>query len=764
MNTLLLCALVSALHPAPKTSVKALVSSNGYSTLQYSVTERHFDRFLQHPYKFESQGVPTRDLLSEAFYGVSHAAGRGWLPQGETLSATLVPGTGIIEVTQVAAGVRVKTYAFTPRGLAGAAFVLIAQLDNTNGSALSDVTLAFHLNQKLGDERPEPAAIGESIQYNLLRRGYEEYGAFQHSASASAVRALGATQRTSGGNGSATYPRTLLEGGQRFPHGIDDSSTAAQYNADDIGVGYAWSFGNVDAGASRFAAVVVSYDQGNIVADAWGRLDDWLAGDEDPETLLAREIEEYDEIASLALPDVMPNAERALYKQSVAFMKMAQVKESGRAYGQLLASLSAATQNDWNQWNITWVRDMAFATTALAESGQHAEARAALEFQLRAQVGRFTAPEFVGRPYQISLCRYFGNGTEESDDNENGPNIEYDGFGLFLWSLGRYVAATNDLTLLQDYWPVVKDRIADVLVSLIEPYSGLVRADSSIWETHWNGHQRQFAYTTLVGIAGLCEMGKLADKMGDPASGRFYRNTARQMRRAVSDRLTDDKGVIASSVEERAMGREYYDAAVIEAVAMRLFDPKGREARATIDAIFDKLSISSERGLFRNDEHDDYDKQEWVFINLRMVVALLMTGDPKDLARAERIYAWVVAQAGANGNIISELYNPALEGAEAYAYAGSVPMVGFGAGAYVLAAHAKYEPLVEELPCGGYDNTLETLLSGPAAPASGTRGEDDDSTGTKSRGCSQADGGLWLLALGATHVSRHLSRRSCNVR
>jgi hypothetical protein len=47
----------------------------------------------------------------------------------------------------------------------------------------------------------------------------------------------------------------------------------------------------------------------------------------------------------------------------------------------------------------------------------------------------------AGVPYQISVCRYYGDGTEWSDSNTNGPNIEFDGFGLFLWALDQYVTA-----------------------------------------------------------------------------------------------------------------------------------------------------------------------------------------------------------------------------------------------------------------------------------------------------------------------------------
>ncbi len=711
--------LGATLYPAPKHSLEALVSSNGYGTLQYSLAGKRFDRLLQHPYKHESHNVATRDLLFDAYFGVAHAGGRGWLPDGETLEAGYVPGTGIIAVRQSVAATTVTTYAFTPRALAGLGFVLIAKLENTGSGALEAPALYAIVNQRLGGDRPEPQSTGESIQYNLVHGGFVEYGPFGSSAAAGVGKALGgATRRSSGGAGSPTNPWPLLQAGAALSDAIDDAGSTGQYTADDIAFGYQWQWPTLAGGESVWAAVAVSYDHGNIAEDAWGRLEDWLDGIDDPEMVLMREISGWNDVAAIALPAEMSDSERALYRQSVVFLKMAQVKESGRPRGQILASLAASTSAEWDQWNITWVRDMAYATVALAEAGQWREAREALEFQLRAQVGRFTAPEFVGRPYQISLCRYFGDGSEESDDNENGPNVEYDGFGLFLWSLGRYVELSHDTALLEAYWPTIRDRVADVLVALVEPYSGLVRADSSIWETHWNGRQRQFAYTSLVGVSGLCAAGALAQEMGEVERAREYRNVARQMRQAIIDRLSDESGVIASSVEERNAGKDYYDAAVVEAVAMRLLDPAGREATATLDAVFDKLAIGEGRGLFRNDEGGDYDRQEWVFVNLRAVVASLAAGRAQDLERADRLYAWVVAQSAENADVIAELYDRSLEGAAAHTYRGSVPMIGFGAGAYLLAANAKYGLRTQTTACGSYDNALERALEVPdVAPA-----------------------------------------------
>src|SRR5271165_4998929 len=161
--------------------------------------------------------------------------------------------------------------------------------------------------------------------------------------------------------------------------------------------------------------------------------------------------------------------EAAVDLQAQVVLRMGQVQETGSGQGQILASVAPG------QWNISWVRDMAYAVVGLVRSGHFAEAKAAIAFQLGAQVGGYES--YVGAPYQISVVRYYGNGTEWSDSNADGPNIEFDGFGLFLWELDAYVAGTGDTASLATWWPLVKSKVADVLVGLQEP-AGLIKPDS----------------------------------------------------------------------------------------------------------------------------------------------------------------------------------------------------------------------------------------------------------------------------------------------
>ena len=360
--------------------------------------------------------------------------------------------------------------------------------------------------------------------------------------------------------------------------------------------------------------------------------------------------------------------------------------------GQILASVAPG------QWNITWVRDMAYSTVALVKSGHFAEAKAALAFQMGAAPGTYT--QQVGKPYQISVCRYFGDGTEQSDSNTDGPNIELDGFGLFLWSLDEYVQASKDTASLAAWWPTVKSMVADVLVSLQDPATGLIAADSSIWEVHWDGQQKHFAYTTITAANGLCSAARLASAANDAADVATYTAAGAKARDAVLHSLRAPDGTIAQSLEGLATGTGWLDAAAIEAINLGLFDPTRGTTRATLRSIEEGLVPPSGRGFMRDQSGGTYDSQEWVFIDLRMERAMELHGETTNQAS---LLGWNVDQATDNFGELSELHN-----ATTADYNGASPMVGFGAGAYVIALADRGSPVTPT--CGAF-------ASEPALPA-----------------------------------------------
>lgn len=646
-----------ALAAEPHRSAGFLPSSNGRAAVAFDVTQGRLTQFLEHPYRFPQANAQSRDVLFDAYPGVRVNGVGTWLPSVAPTKIEYVQGTGIVHVVRAVSGLLVDEYDFAPMGLADAAVFTVLAVTRQSGAGPIDAYQIF--NYHLGAGGPDAGSNAEGTAWNPARDAFYEWGP---SALAMGHGSVSASTH----HATSPNPYNALVAGQNL---ADDTGNAGP--KDDQVPGLQQSLGDLAVNDTAYAAwySVLAAD-----ADAQGAVDrvrTWIAS-RAPKKLLDDEIAAWSAWRTPA-PQTATPLEKALYDQSQAILRMAQVAEAGKSDGQILASIAPG------KWNISWVRDMAYATVALARSGHYAEAKRALAFQMGATVGTYQS--YVGAPYQISVVRYFGNGTEESDVDGNGPNVEFDGFGLFLWALEEYVNASKDTATLQTWWPVVKDKVADVLVKLQEP-TGLIAADSSIWEVHWNGQQKHFAYTTITAARGLCAAAHLAVKAG--ASGTIYDDAAKKAGAGIKDMLRAPDGAIAQATESLALGKGFLDAAAIEAVSLGLLDPKKHTAIATAHAITSGLVPPSGRGFMRNDAGGWYDSQEWIFVDLRMNRALELVGEAP---AAQSGFDWNVGQASDNFGILSELHDRLTAD-----YAGEAPMVGFGAGAYVLALGSRGTP------------------------------------------------------------------------
>ena len=384
------------------------------------------------------------------------------------------------------------------------------------------------------------------------------------------------------------------------------------------------------------------------------------------------------------LPERLSSPERTLAEQSIAVLKMAQVspyEAAGRSRGQILASLPPG------QWNIAWVRDGCYAVLALSRLGLYEEAHDGLKFFLDAEAGIYRkylhtdGKDYgVGRDYRLSVCRYFGTGKEESDFNQSGPNIELDGFGLFLTAFCDYVWRSRDSLFLQEAYPVVAEKVADAILDLIAT-NGLIRQDSGPWERHLPG--KQYAYTSIACAKGLKDFAILGRDAG-AAEWHTYEAGANRILAAIERHLVVGGKYLRGNAEARRPEEtEYLDAATFEAFGLGLI--RDRRVFAAHKRVYEKyLRIPGpRRGFSRVNGGDGYDRAEWVFLDLRIASALMMFGER---TKAGRLINWVTAQSRLNNNLIAELY-----GEKTSAYEGAVPMVGFGAGAYLLAIADFYE-------------------------------------------------------------------------
>jgi GH15 family glucan-1,4-alpha-glucosidase len=377
-------------------------------------------------------------------------------------------------------------------------------------------------------------------------------------------------------------------------------------------------------------------------------------------------------------PEGMTPAERAVMEQSVTVLKMAQVGDQEvfpRARGQILAALPPG------EWNIAWVRDGMYATMGLTGIGMYAEARKMLRFCLDAASGRYVRYRHtdsvdygIGIPYQISVCRYFGTGKEETDFNDHGPNIEIDGFGLFLSALSRYVERSGDREFLLDRYEEIVRRVVDPIIHCTDS-TGLIRRDSGPWERHLPG--KQFTYTSAACAAGLRDFARLCSRERLAGATRFDAAAGRLVD-GIRRRCVVDGQFLKGNAEAADPGAyDYFDGGTIEAFASGILEDRSLFA-SHMRAYEAGLRIPGERrGFARVSKGDAYDTAEWVLLDLRIAVAMHRLGNPRG---ARALLAWVTEHAAKNFNLLPELLHE-----RTAAYAGAAPMVGFGAGAYLIA-------------------------------------------------------------------------------
>ena len=385
------------------------------------------------------------------------------------------------------------------------------------------------------------------------------------------------------------------------------------------------------------------------------------------------------------LPKSLTPNERRVAEQSITIMKMAQCNHKEiypLAGGQILASLRPGV------WAISWVRDAAYAIEAMANIGMYQEAKDGLQFMLRAsptsQYEHFVHTDGIdygiGMPYQISVTRYFGNGREESDYAPPfGPNIEIDDFGLFLIAYCKYLGLSKDSAFFHTWKKVIADKVIRPIIHNITK-DDILRRDSGPWEHHLPG--KQFVFTNIVCARGMELYAEILQSYGESDP-----ELERQINRLIKGIETHfyRNGFYRGNAQELlASDHHYFDAASFEGFACGLF--KNRETFFTHMGEYNKHLLAKhdgKRGYIRFDSQDSYENQEWPFAGLRLAIAYKQFGDKK---RSDQLIERITSFAAENHHQIPEII-----GLEDQEYKGAIPMVGYGAGAYLLALITKYK-------------------------------------------------------------------------
>ncbi len=381
-------------------------------------------------------------------------------------------------------------------------------------------------------------------------------------------------------------------------------------------------------------------------------------------------------------PNGLTKDEKNLYEQSISILKMAQVSQKEifpKSRGQILASLPPGN------WNIGWLRDACYAVMALTKAGLYDEAKNSLSFFLNADAGYYKnfvwkdgVDHGVKSDYQLSVCRYFGIGKEESDFNEFGPNIELDGFGLFLSAFTDYINQSGDKEFFLANEKLITRKIAKPIISFIEE-NNLIRKESGPWEQHLPG--RMQAFTSIVNSSGLRDYAELLKSFG---KGKYqkYLNASERLKSGILENLFYEGRFIKGFAEaESPATKDFYDGGTIEAFTQNVISDKDLFLNHFRE--YDKaLRRNKKHGFARLNNPDWYTNSEWAFLDLRFAIALNDFGMKKD---AKQLIDWVTSYSKLNFNFIAELYNDSDEN-----YGGAVPMVGYGAGAYILTINNYY--------------------------------------------------------------------------
>jgi uncharacterized protein (TIGR03382 family) len=731
-----LVAVASLARPAaavdPVPSFQYLVTGNGFGFQVFDVNANAIKQYLERPYRYlhanpsnpDAEGIVRRNLVYDTYFGIKAGGSAAWLGGTTASSVGYVDQSNVIRSVVSVGGVTTESHFVSPFGYAGNAMVMILKVTNASATAQPVTAYAIH-NFKMGSApNPDaPGADGESIAWDGASQTATETGP---GGGAMVYAPIGGADVSTCNSNAYT---TVASGGTL--------TTQSPCSGTDLKNAFAKDLGTLAPGDVRYWGVAVLFDAGGDATGARTAWTSFLAG-RTAEQLLAGVLTEFEASRTQPVPGLSA-AETAVWRQAEAVLRMGQIREpygdSPRLHntGMILASLPPGG------WHTGWVRDATYAIAALARTGHADQAKAALQFFLDADAGRY--PSYVANvPYRISTVRYFGDGQEEADySGQPTRNIEIDGWGLYLWAARTYVDASADLGWLaattkqgDTVYDAIKTGVADALAANLEQ-SGMPIADASIWEVHW-GNRQHFLYTAATAARGFCDMATLARRAGKTDDIARYRDLHDKAVTAIKTNFIDSQRVLGGSLERIAQGANYRDGATIETVNWSLIDTTDTIATATLDAM---SYLQTPAGGYKRVEGstDQYDTDEWILLDLRSSAAFRRAGNAP---KAESLLTWVTGQASVNYDLLPELYNTQSSSGPIGAYAGSIPMVGYGAGAYLLTQLDRVQ-LYEHTDCGDKD-LGDYPDAGPVLAGDGGTGTNPDQQGRTGVACACAGG------------------------
>ena len=443
--------------------------------------------------------------------------------------------------------------------------------------------------------------------------------------------------------------------------------------------------------ANSSAWALVSIESDNQLEPAFKEFSQWRAGLA-PQSLVRRELAELEIWRVKPTVTFAAEDDQHLWRQSEVLLRMAQSREPNspgtNGNGLIVACLPDGV------YFTPWVRDMAYASVALIRMGHRDEARAALLAYFNARPTGKMREQTAGADYQVSVVRYFGNGAEEPFFTmEGSTNIEYDDWGLALWVLGEYLHQYDDPSLLTTptfrgrLYESARDYIVKPLIANLEKYDDglIVAADTSIWEERQKD-KKHFAFSTAVAIVGLKSFADVAHRAGDESTRTDVLYHVAQLQQGFNSAFIRN-GKLHGTLEDGV--KNDIDGAQLAIINFGVVTDRA-VMRDTLQRM-DLLRVAS--GGFRRvrSTYTDpaifeywYERQEFLFVDFSLAEVYRRMGRN---AEAAAIIRRIVDKAASDHYIIPEMYvaeNCALFPGELGDPTGARPMIGYGAGVYIL--------------------------------------------------------------------------------
>jgi GH15 family glucan-1,4-alpha-glucosidase len=309
------------------------------------------------------------------------------------------------------------------------------------------------------------------------------------------------------------------------------------------------------------------------------------------------------------------------------------IKENQATSGAYIAS------PNFKVYNYSWFRDGAFIADAMSESGENESAlnfhlwatRIVLEREekiafliLRSAQGDEIAPDEHLHP------RYTADG-QESD--ESWTNLQLDGFGTWIWSLGRYVQRGNML-------PSTTYRAVESLVGYLTSFW---EVESYDWWEESFGHQHVANLGSIAAGLEACSTWKsLSEKSKKQAT-----QTARDI-----ENLIYERGLVNGRLVK------WIDGAGLDASLLALIAPfhlfNGEVAMQTVEAVMVQLGTY---GTHRHKADNYFGGGRWPLLSCFLGLCLVSMDQGK---KAREILDWVASTANKELQLAEQLEEPLL--------------------------------------------------------------------------------------------------------